>query len=305
MNKYHKALIAFLALLGVGLGGSLTVVIISIVICYLSDFFTELIRDFNSYLELREDKKDLEKLKKLQNVVDNFNEDTKDVSDKDTKDVIEGIKTIAKDDPEIYESFDEMMEKHEANKSKFEKFIHKHDILWKIRAFFYNILEHPEDLQQWIKHAYQRVTRGWSDRDVWSLDWHLAEILPPMLRRLKETKHGVPLSAFRTSDPTDENGCHTDEAMKLAEARFNKDLDSIIHTFEVAQLIQEDNWCYQNSSEYNVKLANRLRESNKNLQKKHPRLFDENHGYVMTKKECIAYEIGWKAFQSNFFGLWD
>lgn len=37
-----------------------------------------------------------------------------------------------------------------------------------------------------IKAAWQRITRGWSDRDTWSLDTYLLEILPEMVDYLRE-----------------------------------------------------------------------------------------------------------------------
>jgi len=33
-----------------------------------------------------------------------------------------------------------------------------------------------------IKNFIQRGFRGYSDEDVWSVDWYLASIIPPMLR---------------------------------------------------------------------------------------------------------------------------
>lgn len=43
-----------------------------------------------------------------------------------------------------------------------------------------------------IKHARQRVTRGWDDTATWSLDTHLARTLGAQLVRLAEVTHGYP-----------------------------------------------------------------------------------------------------------------
>lgn len=43
-----------------------------------------------------------------------------------------------------------------------------------------------------IKWSVQRVTRGYSDADIWSMDSYLQELLPAMLLTLKENRHGSP-----------------------------------------------------------------------------------------------------------------
>lgn len=43
-----------------------------------------------------------------------------------------------------------------------------------------------------VKWAYQRVTRGWDDRAVWSLDAHLARTLGQQLVRMGEIAYGHP-----------------------------------------------------------------------------------------------------------------
>jgi hypothetical protein len=43
-----------------------------------------------------------------------------------------------------------------------------------------------------IKHWWQRRTRGWDDRDTWSLDWTIAKFVLPRLRRFREVSNGYP-----------------------------------------------------------------------------------------------------------------
>jgi len=52
--------------------------------------------------------------------------------------------------------------------------------------------EYVQDVCRKIKWFYQRGTRGYSDRDTWSLDWHLCEYMGNALRELAENVHGVP-----------------------------------------------------------------------------------------------------------------
>lgn len=43
-----------------------------------------------------------------------------------------------------------------------------------------------------MKHARQRVTRGWDDSSTWSLDTHLARTLGAQLTHLADVTHGYP-----------------------------------------------------------------------------------------------------------------
>lgn len=40
--------------------------------------------------------------------------------------------------------------------------------------------------------GFQRVTRGWADCDVWSIDWWLSEIIPATVDRLRILDNGHP-----------------------------------------------------------------------------------------------------------------
>src|SRR5271170_4037643 len=113
-------------------------------------------------------------------------------------------------------------------------------VYWGIRRFWNNHwLCNPRDVYYKFVYAYQRVTRGWDDRAVWSIDWWLDEKMPAMLRKLKEDKHGIPGSMFEGL-PTvpGEEWNHTDEAYAMAEARWNEILDKMIGAFEASRRIQ-------------------------------------------------------------------
>ena len=57
-----------------------------------------------------------------------------------------------------------------------------------------------DDICQWIdKKRHRSVKIQIDDYDTWSMDATLAQIIVPMLKQLKETKHGYP-SAFCTED---------------------------------------------------------------------------------------------------------
>lgn len=84
-------------------------------------------------------------------------------------------------------------------------------------------LVHPhkyaEDLYDEAKYFIQRGRRGYSDRDVWSVDWFLTSIMPGMLRQLKKTTHGAPIG--------------------LGMKRWHRKLDKMAETFEIARKVQD------------------------------------------------------------------
>ena len=47
-----------------------------------------------------------------------------------------------------------------------------------------------EETTDEIKYKFQRLTRGYSDDEVWNLDYSLCKWLLPRLKKLNETRHG-------------------------------------------------------------------------------------------------------------------
>ena len=165
--------------------------------------------------------------------------------------------------------------------------------------FWYRILEHPEDLRNWLIHKFQRAQRGWSHRDTWGFHDTIANIIIGGIKHLKKTKHGIPMSVCNSK--TD----NSDEEFEKAEKRWDKILDNIILTFEVSKKISNDHWMYQKSEKYDIKLAKKWRKIHKEWLEEDPELWKNDNLYVMTKAECKVYEKGWKLFQEHFFGLND
>ena len=67
-------------------------------------------------------------------------------------------------------------------------------------------------IKRWFKHFWQRRTRGWDDRETWNLDYSLALIIAPRLKRFKELTH-----------------CHP---MDITMNQWYNVLDKMIFTFE-------------------------------------------------------------------------
>lgn len=119
---------------------------------------------------------------------------------------------------------------------------------WKDRAW-----EKAEDILQWIynhtiniildKHSDQKIQVRIDESDTWSMDHTLAHIIVPMLKQLKNTKHGSPWvndydvpEEFRsTSAPKTENDYDIDDNH---HKRWDWVLDEMIWAFE--QKIRDD-----------------------------------------------------------------
>jgi hypothetical protein len=89
----------------------------------------------------------------------------------------------------------------------------------------------PAQLCREAKWLIQRARRGWADCDIWSLDNYLSGWLPDALRRLKETKHGIPSGMFEAED-CDADGNPSEAGMERGEARWDAIMDKMIAGFE-------------------------------------------------------------------------
>jgi hypothetical protein len=106
------------------------------------------------------------------------------------------------------------------------------------RFFKYNPWGNPRQAYREVRYFIQRGRRGWSDRDVWSLDHYLSGWLPDALRQLKATKHGVPAAVVELED-CGEDGNTTEEGIARASGRWDVIMDKMIAAFEADQKIND------------------------------------------------------------------
>jgi len=115
-------------------------------------------------------------------------------------------------------------------------------VYWFVTRWSSRIWNAPGNAWDEVRFAWQRVFRGWDDRAVWSIDYWLDAKMPDMLRRLKDTKHGIPSSMFTPEDyiPQGEwQGNPSEEGMARAEVRWDAVMDKIIAGFEASRRIKE------------------------------------------------------------------
>ena len=81
----------------------------------------------------------------------------------------------------------------------------------------------PRDIWHEVKWAIQRVRRGWSDRDNWSMYDHLSIVMADMLKQLRETGvgyhcvHGAMGSEVRGEHMLDSDKCAPEDWWALLQ----------------------------------------------------------------------------------------
>ena len=86
-------------------------------------------------------------------------------------------------------------------------------LFWRLRFWFSN---------RWLdlRSLYQRLTKGYADREWWDLFYYNARWLVPRLKQLKEKGHGPPVG--------------------LTEQKWDTILNKIIQAFELIATPEED-----------------------------------------------------------------
>jgi hypothetical protein len=78
----------------------------------------------------------------------------------------------------------------------------------------------PKDTYREIRWGIQRWRRGYSDRDVWSMDHFLSSVIPPAFRQLRSELHGVPGHIAEKHDSVDEAAVEWGEILEKIAAGF-------------------------------------------------------------------------------------
>ena len=100
-------------------------------------------------------------------------------------DKIEEIKQLARPANDL---FKEMREEDEARKELWGRCYFIYESFWWTRWFILNLPYHLK----FIKWGWQRAMRGWSDRDTWSFDYHIANVIEGGVNHLLKNQHGHP-----------------------------------------------------------------------------------------------------------------
>jgi hypothetical protein len=125
-----------------------------------------------------------------------------------------------------------------------------------------------------FKHWYQRARYGYSYQDCWGIDWHLANIIPKMIRDMKKNIHGHP------------GNITMDEWYDI--------LDTIAKAFELEYELKDSTLfeCVDEEHENHMKELMKDKNYFKGCR-------------IMTQEEKDIRDRGWKYFREYFGNLWD
>lgn len=144
---------------------------------------------------------------------------------------------------------------------------------------FYEIIDFFKCLPRELKWFWQRGRRGYSDKDIWNMDYWFLDIIVPMLKKLKETKHGYPV------DLTPEKWDKILDRMIFCFKEANDDTCSMINEYEERFMIET--------------FGNQPKE-NKELQQNFIKRANEIEEYQLKMEE-----EGFQLFSKYFHNLWD
>jgi len=181
-------------------------------------------------------------------------------------------------DGKTYKTVDEMFDKMESDFKKEHPILNWIDekippIQWMPYRTSYS-LTHPwlivQELGFQVKWGFQRLFYEYDERVIWSIDSHLARMIPVWVEKLIKDKHGVPMMMFEDDEVNQENGHIDDEIRDLRRKEYDEILQKIANGFRAYLKMDEVKW---KSDEYN-----------------------------QLEKE---YEQGWYLLKTYFGTLWD
>lgn len=154
------------------------------------------------------------------------------------------------------------------------------------RPFCSSWWKHQLDWRTWyypFKYSYQRVTRGWADRDTWSLDYHIAQVLSESIVHLKETTHGYPAGLVPEGTTEEE-----------AVAKWNEILTTMCDGFAIVQKMDDVPEEFITESETEVGIFGGPKK-----------IYDWPAIKKYQAEQIKTFNKGMKLFHKYFFNLWD
>jgi len=131
----------------------------------------------------------------------------------------------------------------------FDDWIDETTVLAEIYYFFYRLFHKIGRIPIHIKWIFQKIFRGYSDNDLWALDYTLSKVILPYLKGFRKTnKMGYPMG------------------MKGKMKEWHKTIDKMIWSFE--QALEDHSYCPDYLWDKKMKnfKKDKLEEYNKKLQ---------------------------------------
>lgn len=170
----------------------------------------------------------------------------------------------------------------------------------------------------WLKHAYQRVKKGYSYRDLWNIDFWFLKIMPNMLEDFTKDLYGYP--ATIREELKKKNPELTDEEIdeKNLDFQYWKDIVKEI-AFHFREASEEENeaktnqyWekMYELQGKYNLFLPDEKEVKQTMTKEDFEEWKTNDEKWLDREKEIENYrneqlKIGMEMFTKYFWSLWD
>lgn len=172
-----------------------------------------------------------------------------------------------------------------------------------------------------VRYSWQRITKGYCDKDLWSIDYWFMSVVPDMLQQFKDTKQGSP--GVLGEDYIAEDGilcndtCH-EEWDKILEEMIFLFREMNEETCQKKNIFEDEHRKVQNEFEekygfFGEKLeANIEKSAGKRIHfpSELPEYKDIEEKYFEYKKELYNYmeeckDKAFELFAKWFYHLWD
>lgn len=154
-----------------------------------------------------------------------------------------------KDVEEAYKSFTDELDLWKEQFEKEHPFYNWFDIVmgeyfgikniasWSPHQIFENPLKVIQDIGREIRWAYQRVRYGVDERASWGVGYWLMDVMPVVLKNIKGSSYGIPLSFFSEKSLQDFEPSENDS--RLAAQKYDKVIEDILWGFEELKRLED------------------------------------------------------------------
>jgi hypothetical protein len=115
---------------------------------------------------------------------------------------------------------------------------------YRIKNFFNKVFDET-------KWGFQRMFRGWDDRVIWSIDYHIAEMLPVWIEELVNRHDGIPLEFIdEVVEDFDITKTISEKESNQADQLYITKMEEIIQGFNSYKKIADYEYESQEEFEY-------------------------------------------------------
>lgn len=151
---------------------------------------------------------------------------------------------------------------------------------------FFNLRKKIRGVKNKVKWKYQKVTRGWSERDIWNLFGFHAKMIHDTLVYYKNNRMGSPVLTDKNNEAPED--WYEDETHE----KWDEELDKMIDAFDKAHKIGKNELQFQPLEQWREDHQETLID-----------IYGEEN--VLSKEEVEGMFEGMHLYIDHFFAIWD